>query len=381
MDGDLKQNIRSYFVKGSKSVLIGGIAVTTQSGADCPPYWFSGDSTIILGAATASSDAAPSDTLAAWNIHTDAPSIHYFNRGHLVVACLRYFGGLHSPHKGARADVFQRSRCRWIRVADYSAQSLRLFSSNPCTSLPDFWPVSACQTICAWPLHKKLLVLGDLQQVKIRIDKAVRWDIDYVCLFVESQKIRPRIFLSYSTKDKPIAKKLVTALSERNIGVWLDQAELIVGDRLAEKINLAISTVSYVVILFSNNSLKSEWMRRELEVAMNYEREKNCIKVFPLSLIAPTTCSARPCPGPPTVIPGRGCNCDSDRSSTSAAPRPVRPQVYTSRLTLARLAAPWLRYRPGNSPNSYSKRNNFCTKKEDRSPKKSKASSAVSQAG
>jgi hypothetical protein len=270
-------------VEGSKATLTRGTAVTAQSAADCPPYWFSGDSTIILGAGQILSEQAASDTLATWYIPTAIPTAHHFKRGHLVVACLRYFGGLHSYQKDSRIDVFVNDNlidgfALRIIPPDHSDYFHRI----PVPVLPNVSPLAGCQTVYAWPLRKYLLAFGIFQKIAIRIDKGVRWDVDYVGLLLESQKTRPRIFLSYSTKDRQIADELVQALSNREIGVWMDQAEIAIGDRLTENIKRAIDAVDYVVVLFSENALESAWVMRELEIAMDYERENNCVKVLPI---------------------------------------------------------------------------------------------------
>jgi hypothetical protein len=44
------------------------------------------------------------------------------------------------------------------------------------------------------------------------------------------------IFLSHNRKDKPKARELATALSKSGARVCIDEAEMRVGDSLAEKI-------------------------------------------------------------------------------------------------------------------------------------------------
>jgi len=62
----------------------------------------------------------------------------------------------------------------------------------------------------------------------------------------------------------------------------MDETAMRIGDPLAENIRAAIHAVEYVVLLCSHNSLESEWVRRELEISLNYEREKGCVKLLPI---------------------------------------------------------------------------------------------------
>jgi TIR domain len=89
-------------------------------------------------------------------------------------------------------------------------------------------------------------------------------------------------FLSHSWKDKPLARKLARHLSSFGVRVWLDEAEIKIGDSLIQKIRSAIDEVDYVVALLSPQSCDSEWVTRELDIAMNQEIEGRRVKVLPL---------------------------------------------------------------------------------------------------
>jgi hypothetical protein len=150
--------------------------VTARSASDCPPYWFSGNSTIILGATKRADEGPSSETIAAWDIHVDAGLIHHFRRGLLVVACLRYFGGLHSYRRDSRTDIFVNGQqidgfALRVRPTDHSDYFHRI----PVLELPSIWPLSGCQTIYTWPLRKENPASAGRQRVTIRIDKDVRW--------------------------------------------------------------------------------------------------------------------------------------------------------------------------------------------------------------
>jgi hypothetical protein len=78
----------------------------------------------------------------------------------------------------------------------------------------------------------------------------------------------PRIFLSYSHEDKPIAQALARELEERHAAVWFDEHMLVPGDRLTERIAEAIRSSDVFLLLISPASEASKWTRRELELAL-----------------------------------------------------------------------------------------------------------------
>ena len=92
----------------------------------------------------------------------------------------------------------------------------------------------------------------------------------------------PSIFLSHSHSDKPIAKRIYDNLRERGVYVWFDEAEIKVGDSLIDKIRLGIDSVDYLAVVLSNASVNSEWVKREVDIAMNQEIEGKRVKVLPL---------------------------------------------------------------------------------------------------
>jgi hypothetical protein len=64
--------------------------------------------------------------------------------------------------------------------------------------------------------------------------------------------------------------------------VWVDEAEIKIGDSLIEKIREGIDNVQYVGVVISKSSIKSEWVKREVDIAMNQEIEGKRVKVLPL---------------------------------------------------------------------------------------------------
>jgi len=91
-----------------------------------------------------------------------------------------------------------------------------------------------------------------------------------------------KVFLSHSSKDKSFARKLSKLLKDNQVSVWLDEAELKVGDSLLFRISDAISENDFVIAIISKNSAASHWVQKELALAMNYEITKKKVKVLPV---------------------------------------------------------------------------------------------------
>ena len=92
------------------------------------------------------------------------------------------------------------------------------------------------------------------------------------------------VFLSHSHQDKPFARRLAAELRHHGHIVWIDEAEILVGDSLVRKIEEGLDKVDYVVAVLSKASIASEWVRKELEAAMNREIGAKQVVVLPVLL-------------------------------------------------------------------------------------------------
>jgi hypothetical protein len=92
----------------------------------------------------------------------------------------------------------------------------------------------------------------------------------------------PSIFLSHSSVDKPFARRLAHELGRLNVRVWIDEAELKVGDSLIEKIGAAIDEMDFFGVVLSRRSVVSEWVQRELRAALTREFSNGNTVVLPI---------------------------------------------------------------------------------------------------
>ena len=99
---------------------------------------------------------------------------------------------------------------------------------------------------------------------------------------MERKKIMTSVFLSHSSIDKPFTRRLAADLTKKGIAVWFDEAELLVGDSLVEQINNGIESTEYLVVVLSKNSIKSQWTKKEVEIAFVREIASNRKVVLPV---------------------------------------------------------------------------------------------------
>lgn len=92
------------------------------------------------------------------------------------------------------------------------------------------------------------------------------------------------VFLSHSHADKPFARRLAADLRANGHSVWIDEAEINIGDSLIEKIRGGLDQVSHVCALLSRVSVASVWVQRELDIASNREIDERRVVVLPLLL-------------------------------------------------------------------------------------------------
>lgn len=79
------------------------------------------------------------------------------------------------------------------------------------------------------------------------------------------------IFISYASEDRERARTLATALEAKSWSVWWDK-KIIAGQTFDQVIEREIGTAKSVVVLWSRDSVLSEWVKNEAASAV--EREK-----------------------------------------------------------------------------------------------------------
>ncbi|MHC5745283.1 MAG: TIR domain-containing protein [Nostoc sp.] len=94
---------------------------------------------------------------------------------------------------------------------------------------------------------------------------------------------RPRVFVSYASVDKAVARVIVEGLRSRNINVCLDDYELYPGTHWTESIRSAVSASAYFLLLLSKHLVNSHWVSKETEAVLK-ELQNRDITFLPVLL-------------------------------------------------------------------------------------------------
>jgi hypothetical protein len=95
---------------------------------------------------------------------------------------------------------------------------------------------------------------------------------------------QPRLFLSHSSADKVFVRKLKGDLEKANLNVWLDETEIKVGDSIPQKVSEGLTDADYLVIVLSENSVKSKWVLAELDNALMAQYADRGVVVLPVKI-------------------------------------------------------------------------------------------------
>ncbi|MCD6260752.1 MAG: TIR domain-containing protein [Thaumarchaeota archaeon] len=94
----------------------------------------------------------------------------------------------------------------------------------------------------------------------------------------------PKIFISYSKVDKTMAERIANTLKQKGYVVWFDEWKIKVGDSIIDKINKGIVESDFLLVLLSKNSIKSKWVKEELNAAKMKEIAKRKVFILPVLL-------------------------------------------------------------------------------------------------
>jgi hypothetical protein len=92
----------------------------------------------------------------------------------------------------------------------------------------------------------------------------------------------PTVFLSYSHKDRNLAKRIARDLAKEEIAVWLDEWEILVGDSITQRVQQGLSQVDFVILLLTAHSVDSGWMEKEWQSQIGLEAERKRVRILPV---------------------------------------------------------------------------------------------------
>ena len=90
------------------------------------------------------------------------------------------------------------------------------------------------------------------------------------------------IFLSHNREDKEFVRRLAVDLQRASIKVWVDEAEIKLGDSIIGKIEEGILGSEYLGVILSPSSVASQWVKEELRTVLHNQVTKKAKTVLPL---------------------------------------------------------------------------------------------------
>ena len=114
--------------------------------------------------------------------------------------------------------------------------------------------------------------------------------IDYIHALTGSPFEFYSCFISYNHDDKQFARQLHDRLQGKGIRCWLDEHAMVPGDDMYRKVDEGIRIWDKVLLCCSEASLKSPWVEREIDTAiekeMDFQKSKGeqILKIVPLNL-------------------------------------------------------------------------------------------------
>lgn len=89
-------------------------------------------------------------------------------------------------------------------------------------------------------------------------------------------------FISHSTRDEAFVSRLHADLQAGGVRCWYAPHDLRIGERLLDALYSAIRKQEKLLLVLSEDSVSSEWVRDEVEKAFAEERDRNGTVVFPI---------------------------------------------------------------------------------------------------
>ena len=80
----------------------------------------------------------------------------------------------------------------------------------------------------------------------------------------------PQIFLCHASEDKPQVREVYQRLRDEGFEPWLDEEEILIGEKWDEAIHRALSSSDFIMVFLSRHSVnKTGYVQREFRWTMD----------------------------------------------------------------------------------------------------------------
>ncbi len=91
-------------------------------------------------------------------------------------------------------------------------------------------------------------------------------------------------FISHSSNDHEFAIRLHADLQSKGVRCWFAPEDLKIGDKFRTRIDESIRLHDKLLLVLSEHSVSSDWVEKEVETAMEQERQEKRTVLFPIRL-------------------------------------------------------------------------------------------------
>jgi hypothetical protein len=91
-------------------------------------------------------------------------------------------------------------------------------------------------------------------------------------------------FISYSSKDNDFTQRLHSDLQQKGVRCWFAPEDLKIGDKFRTRIDESIRIYDKLMVVLSENSIRSPWVEDEVEAALEKEHKQKKLVLFPIRL-------------------------------------------------------------------------------------------------
>ncbi len=91
-------------------------------------------------------------------------------------------------------------------------------------------------------------------------------------------------FISYSSKDQDFADRLYADLQSKGVRCWFAPEDMKIGDKIRPRLDEAIRLHDKLLLVLSEQAVKSAWVEKEVETAFEKEHLHNKPVLFPIRL-------------------------------------------------------------------------------------------------
>lgn len=94
----------------------------------------------------------------------------------------------------------------------------------------------------------------------------------------------PKIFISYTSRDREVAEQVARRLNENGLNVFLDASLIDPIDSIITTLRNDIASSDYVILILSHNTFFSQWGQFDLEYAIKKEMRQRSIGLIPFKI-------------------------------------------------------------------------------------------------